>query len=90
MNLLGALAMDVRSPSEDLVAKEYAPIVRRCLAQLAEIDRQILLLRVFDGLKNVEVAEVLSITPDASKKRFARAIERMRDLLFEAGIEEAP
>ena len=88
MGLLGALGMSVRSPDDELVLREHARIVRLCLARLAELDRQVLLLRVFDGLKNVEVASVLDISPDAAKKRFARALERLRDLLVDAGIQE--
>lgn len=88
LNLLGALASKVKAPEDALVAKEQAQVVRRCLAQLAELDRQVLMLRIFDGLKNIDVSAVLEITPDAAKKRFARAIERLRMLLVEAGIEE--
>ena len=78
-----------RSPDDEAAVREQGRIVRRCLADLAEMDREVLLLRVFEGLKNVEIAAVLDIHPDAAKKRFARSLLRLRRLLTEAGIQES-
>lgn len=88
MNLIASLAGGKSEPFAEIERQERAGIVRRCLAELNETDRQVLLLRVFDGLKNADIAAVLDITPDATKKRFARAIERLRVLLSKAGIND--
>ncbi|MEZ6116312.1 MAG: sigma-70 family RNA polymerase sigma factor [Pirellulaceae bacterium] len=88
LDLFRVLRGDVPTPPDELQAKEHGRIVRRCLAELPELDRQVLLLRVFDGLKNVDVARVLDITADAAKKRFARALERLRLAVVDAGIRE--
>jgi DNA-directed RNA polymerase specialized sigma24 family protein len=45
-----------RSPADEAVHREQGRAVRCALAQLNETDRAVLLLRVFDGLKNAEVA----------------------------------
>ena len=69
--------------------REQAQTVRRCLAKLAETDREVLMLRIFEGLKNVEVAALLETSPETTKKRFTRALLRLRTLVREAGIEGA-
>ncbi len=61
------------NPAGQAMARERAVIVRKCLTQLDPKDRDVLLLRVFDGLSNAEVAEVLELTREAAKKRFLRA-----------------
>jgi hypothetical protein len=53
--------------------REQGRAVRRCLAQLAQIDREVLLLRVFDGLSNAEAAALQELPPETTEKRFSRA-----------------
>jgi RNA polymerase sigma-70 factor (ECF subfamily) len=48
---------------------------------LADTDREVLLLRVFEGLSNQEVAQVLDLEPDAASKRYGRALLRLRQVL---------
>ena len=73
-------------PLESALRGEVARQIRRCLAQLSERDRGILMLRCFEGLDNRDAAAVLEIEPEAAKKRFARALMRMRGRLQAAGL----
>ena len=73
-------------PANEVCSRERAAIVRRCLAQLGENDREVLLLRCFNGLTNAEVATVLHLKQETSKKRFTRALMRLRTLLEESGL----
>jgi DNA-directed RNA polymerase specialized sigma24 family protein len=43
--------------------------VRSAVARLAERDREILLLRSFEGLSNQEAAQVLGVQPDTASQR---------------------
>ena len=52
-------------------------LLRAALADLAPNDRQILVLRHFDGLGNGDCAEILGIEPKAASIRYARALERL-------------
>ena len=88
LDLYQAIRGNAPAPAERLQSSEHGRIVRRCLADLPELDRQVLMLRVFDGLKSVDVAQVLDISADAAKKRFARALERLRVAVVAAGIQE--
>jgi RNA polymerase sigma-70 factor (ECF subfamily) len=44
-------------------------------------DREIIALRIFEGLTNGEAAEVLGLTKQTTSKRFIRAIERLKEFV---------
>ena len=54
---------------------------------MGEADRVILGLRYLDQLAFDEIAAVLEIGLGAAKMRHVRALERLRGLLEEAGLE---
>jgi RNA polymerase sigma-70 factor (ECF subfamily) len=70
-------------PPEQLVERELARRVREGLARLGEDDREVLLLRAFEGLANADVAAILGIDSSAASQRFGRALARLRRLLTE-------
>jgi RNA polymerase sigma-70 factor, ECF subfamily len=78
------------SPSEQLARRELARRVRQALSRLADSDREILLMRNFEGLSNQEVARVLAIAPAAASQRYGRALLRLRKLLMEDEESETP
>ena len=43
--------------------------------------RQVIALRHFEELSNIETAEVLGIEPSAASKRYLRALKRLREIL---------
>jgi RNA polymerase sigma-70 factor (ECF subfamily) len=63
--------------------------VRQALARLPETDREVLLLRAFEGLSNQEVACVLGLEPAAASKRHGRALLRLHQVLTAGGLREA-
>jgi RNA polymerase sigma-70 factor (ECF subfamily) len=76
------------SPSQQLAARELAERVSRAVGQLAEVDREILLLRHAEDLPFDEIACLLDIEPAAARKRFGRALIRLQTLLSEYGVLE--
>ena len=76
------------SPSARLAASELAHRVQQAVAQLPEADREIVLLRNFEGLSNQEVAQLLEIQPATASQRYGRALLRLRKLLEEAPPKE--
>src|SRR3954462_13177172 len=76
------------TPSAHLARKELARRVRCAVARLAERDREILLLRSFEGLSNQEAAQVLGVQPDTASQRYGRALLRLRRELEGEGLEE--
>jgi RNA polymerase sigma-70 factor (ECF subfamily) len=77
------------SPSQHLSRKELVRRVRAAMAWLPESDREVLLLRHFEGLTNPEVAALLGLTPGAVSKRYGRAVRRLHTLLFDGGLMES-
>ena len=89
-SLLLALPLLARgsSPSERLQAQEQAQQVADAVAELAEADREILLMRHAEELPFDEIGCVLDIEPAAARKRFGRALLRLQKLLTARGLLE--
>lgn len=75
------LSGHIPSPSEAALAREEQGQLARALDQMDELDREILTLRHFEQLSNHEVAEVLELGYEAVKKRYVRALEKLRKIL---------
>lgn len=71
------------SPTSHCGRHEQAQRVRQALAQLKDIEREVVLLRIFEGLTSREVACVLDVTPEAAQKRYARGLLKLRVFLQE-------
>jgi RNA polymerase sigma-70 factor (ECF subfamily) len=88
--LAGRLLAGGSSPGDQLDRRELGRRVRQALAGLSEADREVVLLRNFEGLSNQEVARLLGIEPAAASQRYGRALLRLRKLLQEGTSEEQP
>jgi RNA polymerase sigma-70 factor (ECF subfamily) len=69
------------SPSSYLHRQERRDRVRAALAALAEHDREVLVLRILEGLSTRQTASVLQISEVAVRSRQVRALERLKALL---------
>jgi RNA polymerase sigma-70 factor (ECF subfamily) len=69
------------SPSAPLRRQERRDRVRTALAALPEKDREVLVLRVLEGLSTRETAAVLALSEVAVRARQVRALERLKTLL---------
>lgn len=76
------------TPSQQMEKSEAAKKVRQAIARLAEADREILLMRNFEGLTNQEVAQLLDLEPATASKRHGRALLRLREVLLDVGVTE--
>lgn len=74
-------ARPAESPSHFVENQELTESVRKAMAKLADIDREIILFRNFDFLSNSEAAKSLGITEQAANKRYSRALQRLALLL---------
>lgn len=75
----------ISSPRTHLLRMERQAMARRVLASLSERDREILELRHFEELGNLECAAVLGIEPKAASIRYVRALQRFRTLIEQEG-----
>lgn len=73
-----ALPADTPSPSGQAMAHEQAEALRRALARLPDDYRRVITLRYDDGQSFEEIGRLMGRSPDAARKLWARAMERLR------------
>ena len=83
--LLGKLT----TASQAAIRVELKLRVQDALNSMDPDDREVLILRHFEELSNVETAHVLGIKPTAAVNRYVRAVKRLKDVFqgMPGGIE---
>ena len=76
-------ADSVTGPLTKLARLDRYELLKKAMASLSENDRQILELRHFDNMSNMDCAEVLHITAKNASIRYIRALERLQKQLLE-------
>jgi RNA polymerase sigma-70 factor (ECF subfamily) len=74
----GGLATDLPSPSGQAMAHEQDEALDRAIARLPEDYRQVLLWRYREERSFEEIGDLLGRTPNAARKLWLRAVERLR------------
>jgi RNA polymerase sigma-70 factor, ECF subfamily len=74
------LGRDTRA-SEVAIRAERKRLLQEALDRMDPIDREVLVLRHFEQLSNVECARVLGLCEAASTKRYLRALGRLKEML---------
>ncbi|MCA9050070.1 MAG: sigma-70 family RNA polymerase sigma factor [Planctomycetaceae bacterium] len=78
-----------KSPSRLVSEEELAAQVRRAVAQLSDLNREVLLMRVYENLSYDEIAAILDIDAAAARKRNGRALVQLHGLLSRDGLSES-
>ena len=78
------------SPSRQADRAELARRVQQALGELSEADRDILLMRNYEGLSYEDAGCILGVEPAAARKRHGRALLRLHRLLSDVGPEDLP
>jgi RNA polymerase sigma-70 factor (ECF subfamily) len=68
-------------PSQAAMHGETRNGLSMALDRLGPLDREVLQLRHFELLTIAEIAQVLAITEEAARKRYRRALKRLRKIL---------
>lgn len=79
--LLTALAADEATPSEWLINEELSQVVELSFRFLSESDQEMLRMREAEGLDYEQISTQLGIDPATTRRRYSRAIERLRKLV---------
>ena len=80
-SLAQQLLAGLTSPTQAAVRAEMQLKLQEALNGMDPTDREVVVLRHFEELNNVETAAVLGIEPPAARKRYLRAIRRLKALL---------
>lgn len=81
-SLLAQLIDTERTPTSEAIRHELERRLAAAIDQLAEDDREIVLMRHHEGLSNQEVARALELTEAAASMRYLRALRRLRSALL--------
>jgi RNA polymerase sigma-70 factor (ECF subfamily) len=79
------LLAGLTSPTQAAVRAEMQLKLQEALNSMDPMDREVVVLRHFEELNNIETAAVLGIEPSAASKRYLRAIRRLK-----ANLEQIP
>jgi RNA polymerase sigma-70 factor, ECF subfamily len=69
------------SPTQAAVRSEMQLKLQEALNSMDPMDREVVVLRHFEELNNIDTAAVLGIEPSAASKRYLRAIRRLKAIL---------
>src|SRR3954462_15749692 len=81
LELAGQLVDPERTPASEAIQRELQARLHEAIAQLDDMDREVILMRHFEQLSNQEVAQALDLTEPAASMRYLRAVRPLRDLL---------
>jgi RNA polymerase sigma factor (sigma-70 family) len=82
-----AAAMNELIPTApDVSWEQIAPHLDTALGELADTDRDAVLLRYFERKSATEMAQILGVSDEAAQKRVSRAVERLREYFAKRGI----
>lgn len=84
------LADDVTSPSQRVMKDEEQHRLQRALESMNPIDREILAMRHFEHLSNLETAQALGLSPTAASNRYVRAAIRLAEIMQSPPRMESP
>jgi RNA polymerase sigma-70 factor (ECF subfamily) len=80
-SLAQQLLAGLTSPTQAAIRAEMQLRLQDALNGLDPMDREVVVLRHFEELNNVETAAVLGIEPSAASKRYLRAVRRLKAVL---------
>ena len=77
------------TPSQNLQKEELARRVRDAIAGLPEHEREVVVMRHYEGLSNQEIGILLKMDPATVSKRHGRAMLRLHNVLFESDTKDS-
>jgi len=78
-----------RDPYEETVFRNHKEILAKCIMQLPERERQVILLRYHESLYLHEIGNVLNVSESRVCQIHSQALRRLRKLLKTQGITQA-
>jgi RNA polymerase sigma-70 factor (ECF subfamily) len=87
--LAARLANEAGTPSDAAMRAERKERVRAAIEAMEPADREIVALRFYESLSNAEAAGLLGIQEEAARKRYLRAMKRLKRALRREGEDDA-
>jgi RNA polymerase sigma-70 factor (ECF subfamily) len=74
-------------PAEVLITKEEARRVERALETLTEYEKQVVLLRLYEGLPFKDIADMMKCPLNTTLGRMHNALKKLRKELGKEGVD---
>lgn len=81
-----SLRREALAPIDVMAQQETQRRLAELIARLPDLDREVLLMRNVDGLSHSDIAMLLEIEPATARKRYARALVKLEQLLLDEGL----
>ncbi|MEM9412010.1 MAG: sigma-70 family RNA polymerase sigma factor [Planctomycetota bacterium] len=81
ISLASQLMGRITTASNAAIRAETRLRLQEALNKMSEIDREVLVLRHFEDLTNIETAQVLKISQTAASNRYIRALKKLKDVM---------
>ncbi|MEL6896614.1 MAG: sigma-70 family RNA polymerase sigma factor [Planctomycetota bacterium] len=85
-SLAQQIAASQTSPTGAVVRDEALAAMEALVGQLSDQDQEIIAMRHFENLSNIQVAELLGLSLTGASNRYVRALARLRDQLESHGV----
>ncbi len=82
INLVQQLRDSDLTPAARATRREMAGRMEEALADLSEVDRDMIIMRHYEQLSNDEVSKALDLKPAAASMRYLRALRKLRSHLI--------
>lgn len=76
----------IYTPSVIVRLKQEVKELEKAMDQLTEKDREVLIMRQYEGMAFKDIGEELKIGAEAARKQYARAMDRLTDLMPTEGV----
>ncbi len=80
--------VDATGPDRKLQKKELADLVTKCLNQLSSEQKEIVIMKEYEGLKFREIAEALDISENTAKSRLYYGLTALRKLMIKMNVNQ--
>ena len=81
MQLAAHIVAQMTSASKLFEKARQIEALEKTLGEMNDLDREVIALRHFEELSNVETAKILDIAPAAASKRYLRALTRLKEIM---------
>ncbi len=79
LRLADALIDQLSSIDQRAIRAEERDTLHRMISEMDPVDREVIVMRIFEELTNGETAAILEITKQAASRRFIGAVQRLRN-----------
>ena len=90
MAMAAHIVAQLTSASRLIERAEQIAYLEKALSEMNELDREVIALRHYEELSNIETAQALNIEPSAASKRYLRALKRLKQIMESCLLYTSP